>query len=151
MSRNYPVLTRVRNRLHKLAVALNRFYYTRIWGVRMGEGARISLKARIDKTNPRAIEIGAYTMITFDARILSHDFVGNRHLPVKIGDYSFIGCGAIIMPGVSIGDHCIIGAGSVVTRDVPSRCIAVGNPARIVKEGVRTREWGILLDDTEQA
>ena len=40
--------------------------------------------------------------------------------------------GAVILPGVTIGEFAIIGAGAVVARDVPSRAIMVGNPARIV-------------------
>lgn len=43
-----------------------------------------------------------------------------------------IGGGSILCPGVTIGENALIGAGSVVTRDVPDRCIALGNPARIV-------------------
>ena len=43
-----------------------------------------------------------------------------------------IGGGSILCPGVTIGENALIRAGSVVTRDVPDRCIALGNPARIV-------------------
>ncbi len=52
--------------------------------------------------------------------------------PISIGAYTWIGAGAIIMPGVTIGDGAIIGAGSVVTKDVAPRMIAVGNPAKII-------------------
>jgi maltose O-acetyltransferase len=51
--------------------------------------------------------------------------------PVRIGSNVWIGGGAIILPGVSIGDGALIGAGSVVTRDVPARATAFGNPARV--------------------
>lgn len=51
-----------------------------------------------------------------------------------IGDYVWIGGGAIIMPGVTIGDNVVIGAGSVVTGDVPDNVIAYGNPCRIIRE-----------------
>lgn len=53
---------------------------------------------------------------------------------VTIGNDVWIGGGAIILPGVTIGDGVTIGAGSVVTRDIPARCVAVGNPARVVKK-----------------
>ena len=39
----------------------------------------------------------------------------------------------MILPGVKIGDNTVIGAGSVVTKDIPDNCIAVGNPARVIK------------------
>jgi len=43
-----------------------------------------------------------------------------------------IGGGSVLCPGVTIGENALVGAGSVVTHDVPDRCIAMGNPARIV-------------------
>lgn len=41
---------------------------------------------------------------------------------------------AIIMPGVTIGKRSVIGAGAVVTKSVPQYCVAVGNPAKIIKK-----------------
>lgn len=55
-------------------------------------------------------------------------------LPVTIGDSVWIGGSATILPGVTIGDNVVIGAGSVVTRDIPSNCVAAGNPARVIKQ-----------------
>ncbi len=54
--------------------------------------------------------------------------------PVRIGHNVWIGGSATIVPGVTIGDNVVIGAGSVVTRDIPSDCVAVGNPARVIKK-----------------
>lgn len=53
--------------------------------------------------------------------------------PVTIGDNVWIGGGAIINPGVNIGDNVVIGSGSVVTKDIPSNCVAVGNPCKVIK------------------
>jgi acetyltransferase-like isoleucine patch superfamily enzyme len=53
---------------------------------------------------------------------------------VTIGDDVWIGSGVIILPNVTIGEQAIVGAGSVVTRDIPPRTVAVGNPARVVKQ-----------------
>ena len=53
--------------------------------------------------------------------------------PIHIGSNVWIGSGAIILGGVTIGDHAVIGAGAVVTKDVPARTVAVGNPARVIK------------------
>ena len=47
-----------------------------------------------------------------------------------------IGFGAVILKGVTIGDGAVIAAGAVVTQDVPSRCLAAGVPARVVREDI---------------
>lgn len=57
-----------------------------------------------------------------------------RIAPVKIGDGCWIGEKATILPGVTIGEKSVIGAGAVVTKSVPSYSIAVGNPAKVIKE-----------------
>jgi maltose O-acetyltransferase len=54
--------------------------------------------------------------------------------PITIGDNVWLGGGAIVLPGVTIGDDSVIGAGTVVTKDVPAGVLAVGNPARVVRE-----------------
>lgn len=107
---------------------------------------KFSLKAHFDTTNPKGIHIGAGTYIAFHSVILSHDMSRLLHVHTRIGRNCFIGAHAIILPGVTIGDECIIGSGAVVTKDVPSHSICVGNPAKVVKSGIRTREFGILLD-----
>lgn len=53
--------------------------------------------------------------------------------PVKIGNNAWIGTNVTIIPGVSIGEGTTIGAGSVVIRDIPANCVAVGNPAKVIK------------------
>lgn len=53
--------------------------------------------------------------------------------PISIGHNVWIGGGVTVLPGVTIGDNVTIGAGSVVTKDIPSNCVAVGNPCRPVK------------------
>ena len=54
--------------------------------------------------------------------------------PITIGDNVWLGGGVIVLPGVTIGDDSVIGAGSVVNKDVPAGVLAVGNPARVVRE-----------------
>lgn len=54
-------------------------------------------------------------------------------LPTEIGNHTFIGIGAKVMPGCIIGNNCVIGANSVVTKSIPDNCMAVGIPAKIIK------------------
>jgi len=53
--------------------------------------------------------------------------------PITIGRRVWLGAGVMVIPGVEIGDDVVIGAGSVVTRSIPSGCVAVGNPCRVVR------------------
>jgi serine O-acetyltransferase len=50
----------------------------------------------------------------------------------RIGDRVYIGPNAIIIGGIEIGDDVAVGAGSVVTKSLPPRSVAAGNPARII-------------------
>lgn len=60
------------------------------------------------------------------------NIAGNCH----IGAHTYLGIGANVVDGITIGRHCVIGAGAVVTKDLPDRVLAVGVPAKIVKEGI---------------
>lgn len=53
---------------------------------------------------------------------------------IEIGEDCWLGSNAIILDGVKIGDHAIIGANAVVTKDIPDYAIAVGIPAKVIKE-----------------
>ena len=89
----------------------------------------------IDGSHAYMITIGDHVTLAGGVTILAHDASTKMHLgytriaPVNIGNRVFIGQNALILPGVRIGDDVIIGAGSVVTKDVPSNCVVVGNPA----------------------
>lgn len=54
--------------------------------------------------------------------------------PITIGDNVWLGGGVIVCPGVTIGENTVVGAGAVVTRDLPAGVLAVGNPARVIRE-----------------
>lgn len=109
----------------------------------IGEGTAISRKASLDKSiNPMGIHIGKNTRLTGGVVVLAHD--ASRSY---IGDNCFIGVRAIIMPGIKIGNEVVVGAGSVVTKDVPSNCMVVGNPAKIIKENIHCGIYGVLKND----
>lgn len=54
--------------------------------------------------------------------------------PIAIGDNVWLGGGVIVCAGVTIGDNTVVGAGAVVTRDLPANVLAVGNPAKVIRE-----------------
>lgn len=56
----------------------------------------------------------------------------HKYGKIEIGDNTFIGARATILPNVYIGKNCIIGAGALVTHSIPDNSIAVGVPAKII-------------------
>jgi maltose O-acetyltransferase len=87
-----------------------------------------------------SVKIGSYCHLghyTFVMDNDQHDVVRHWQLPqsdpVVIEDNVWIGSKAVILPGVRIGSHAVIGAGSIVTKDIPPRCVAAGNPARVLR------------------
>lgn len=87
------------------------------------------------------VRIGSFTLFGPAVQILTPMHPLNAELrrreefgkPVEIGSDVWVGAGALILPGVRIGSRAVIGAGSVVTRDIPERVFAAGNPCRVVR------------------
>lgn len=127
-------------------IALRRAYFVKIWGMDIDPTAYFSLRVDFDRTHPRGIHIGPESYVAFGAVILTHDMTRGLYADTRVGARCFIGVRSILMPGVSVGDECIVGAGSVVTRDVPTGSIVAGNPARIVRSGIKTYRFGCLWD-----
>jgi acetyltransferase-like isoleucine patch superfamily enzyme len=113
--------------------------YARVIGVKIGKGCLISTKNF--SSEPFLIEIGNHCRIASEVSFFTHgglwsqrkkhknlDYFGK----IKIGNYTYIGEGSKIMPGVIIGNDVIVGAGSIVTKSVSDGMIVAGNPARIV-------------------
>ena len=70
------------------------------------------------------------------------------HGDVTLKDGAIIGIGSVVIGPVQMGEnaacsqHCFIGGGSVVTEDIPPYCVAVGNPARVIKKyDFKTGQW----------
>lgn len=59
---------------------------------------------------------------------------GRNDLVPTIGDNVTIGANVVIIGDIKIGNNVVIGAGSVVVKDIPDNCIAVGNPARVIRK-----------------
>ena len=90
--------------------------------IRIGEGTIAGSGALIIDTDFHAL----------DEKLGWVDAYESTARPIVIGSFVFIGARAIILKGVTIGDKSVVGAGAVVTRDVPARHMAVGNPARMI-------------------
>ncbi|MEF1186423.1 acyltransferase, partial [Vibrio sinaloensis] len=119
-------------------------YYIKRFKMNIHPTVRISLKAKLDKTNPKGVRIDEGTYVAFNSTILTHDMCRKLHATTSIGKNCFIGCNSIIMPGVEIGDQCIVAAGAVVTKSIPSNSLVAGNPAKIIKSNIQTGRLGIL-------
>jgi maltose O-acetyltransferase len=97
-------------------------------------------RTHIDAAFAWAITIGDQVTIAHDVLIIAHDAATKRWTgytcvrPVNIGARSYIGAGAVILPGSDIGEGAIVGGGSVVRGVIPAGAIAVGNPAQVVGE-----------------
>jgi acetyltransferase-like isoleucine patch superfamily enzyme len=131
--------------LRKVLLKGKRLYFTKVWGMDIHPTAKISLKAKLDKTYPKGIHIGEYACVTFGAVILSHDVTRGVHADTYIGRNCFIGTQALILPGVTIGDESIVAAGAVVTKDVPPHSVVGGNPARVLRSDVSVGIHGRLI------
>ncbi len=90
--------------------------------ITIGDNVAIGANTTIIDTDFHALEPQMRKVRPHDARTA----------PVVIEDDVFIGMNALILKGVTLCRGCVIGAGSVVTRNVPSMCIAAGNPAKII-------------------
>ncbi len=113
------------------------------YGEHLSIGARTFVNFGLTALDTAAITIGADCQIGPNVQLLTPthpiDPTLRRDkleaaLPIVIGDNVWLGGGVIVCPGVTIGDNSVIGAGAVVTRDIPANVVAVGNPARVIRE-----------------
>lgn len=113
-------------------------------GVKIGKNCSF-ISAPHFSTEPYLISIGNNTTISFDVVFLTHDGAtrvlrnlpnGNKETviygPIQVGNNCFIGCRSTILPNTKIGDNTIIGACSLVNKDIPSNCVAAGNPCKVI-------------------
>lgn len=135
--------------LRNALVGLRRQFYVKIWKMDIHPTAQLSLSAKLDRTFPIGVHIGAYSYVAFEARILCHDRTRGLYLHTRVGENCFIGGRSLILPGVEIGDNCIVAAGAVVTKSVAPRSIVAGNPAKVIRENIDVIEYGRLVDADE--
>ena len=110
--------------------------------ITIGEHTQISNNVSIGALGN--ISIGAHCLIGEMAWIMDcnfHEIEPSKRgagvgpiKPVGIGDNVWIGSRVMILPGVVIGNNSVIGAGSIVTKSIPPNCLAVGVPARVIRQ-----------------
>jgi acetyltransferase-like isoleucine patch superfamily enzyme len=123
-------------------VRLFNLYRTGLSGLRLGDACFVGDDCLFDLAD----EIRLESQVTLAERVtlLTHTNVGYRdhplqphfpsvQAPVTIRSGSFVGAGAIVLPGVSIGPEAFVAAGSVVTADVGRRELVAGVPARVIR------------------
>jgi len=108
----------------------------------IGRAAYINRATMIDASE--RIEIGARCMIGPFCYLTDHDHsispqgdAGSGPLfskPTRLGERCWLGAHVTVLKGVTIGDGTVVGAGSVVTKSLPAGVIAVGNPARVLRQ-----------------
>lgn len=113
------------------------------YGYQLHLGPGTFVNAGLVALDVAPIRVGAHVQIGPNVQLLTptHPLDAQRRRegweaaePVTVGDNAWLGGGVIVCPGVTIGADAVVGAGSVVTRDVPSGVLAVGNPARAVRD-----------------
>lgn len=118
--------------------------YYAMWGGRhVHLGKDVYINSNCTFVDDAHIYIGDKTMIAPNVTIISASHPISPKLraegygcnePVYIGKNVWIASNVTILPGVHIGDNSVVGAGSVVTRDLPPNVIAVGSPAKVLRE-----------------
>jgi acetyltransferase-like isoleucine patch superfamily enzyme len=107
--------------------------------IRIGDYSLICPGVRISSALEILIEDNC--MLANGAYVTDADWHGiydrlslGRAEPVHLHKNVWIGDSAIVCKGVTIGENSIVGAGAVVAASLPANCIAVGNPARVIRE-----------------
>lgn len=147
---------------NKRALLVVNFIFQRIfrlnsdspWSVNFTSVVIVPNKIEIDKSSLRNFIFGRHCYIQANNGIIigknvwwgsgvsmisaNHDpenMVGHLEAqPIKIGDGSWIGNNAVILPGVELGENVTVGAGAIVTKSFPDNVVVAGNPAKIIKE-----------------
>jgi UDP-2-acetamido-3-amino-2,3-dideoxy-glucuronate N-acetyltransferase len=148
----------------KLGKDVTIFDFVNLYGCEIGDETRIGTFVEIQRGAKvgRRVKISSHTFICEGVELEDQVFVGHgvtfindrypravngrgepqtdqdwKVVPTIVRRGASIGSGSTILCGVEIGEGAIVGAGSVVTRNVPARTIAAGNPARVLRKIAR--------------
>jgi len=119
-----------------------RVKFHRMRGIKIGHDVYIGYSVIFDRIHPEQITIGDYVEIGDRCIISAHSrgtlLLRDRYprtvQPVIIRRGAWIAPGCIILQGVEIGEKAVIGTGAVVNKSIPSNCVAVGVPAKVIKK-----------------
>ena len=112
------------------------------YGTHIELGARVFINMNCVLLDPAMIRISDEVQLGPGVQLLTADHPRDAlqraagpefARPITIGARAWLGGGVIVCPGITIGEDTIIGAGSVVTRNLPPRAVAAGNPCRIIR------------------
>jgi putative colanic acid biosynthesis acetyltransferase WcaB len=128
-------------------LAFYKFFVEWVMGVELNPDAKIGSGLRV--YHGQALLVSSQASIGRGCTLRHCTTIGNAKeggaSPV-IGDFVDIGCNVCIIGNIEIGNHVVIGAGTVVVKSIPSNCIVVGNPARIIKLVKSVPEFQTLED-----
>lgn len=112
------------------------------YGYNVSFGARTFANYGLVLLDPAPIVIGSDVQIATNVQLITatHPLDPDQRragwelaAPVTVHDGAWLGAGAMVLPGRTVGAEAVVGAGAVVTRDVPSRVVVAGNPARVIR------------------
>jgi len=125
---NHPVILRTLNKKASIIVGDD----TGISGATICSASKITIgKGCLLGANVSIIDTDFHPIKSLERR---YDNKNIQSLPIEIGDNVFLGYNTVILKGVKIGKNSVIGANSVVVSNIPDNSIAVGNPAKVIKE-----------------
>jgi sugar O-acyltransferase (sialic acid O-acetyltransferase NeuD family) len=108
---------------------------------RVGEGSQVLAQAAVCTE----VQVGPASIINTSASVDHESILGRGiHIApgatiagcVEVGDFTMVGSGAVVLPRIRIGRNVLVGAGAVVTKDIPENTVALGNPARVVRDNL---------------
>lgn len=127
----------------------------RCMGCKVGKGCFIGDHVRIDQGHANMITLEDSVSVASGTRLLCHqrDFsnycVGDDYMklgytikPIVLKKGCLIGMESFVMPGITVGEGAIVGAGSLVSKSIPAWTVAIGRPAKVVKE-IPRRDSGL--------
>lgn len=127
---------------------------------RSGNQVHLTTGSSVHVSSNAIVEIGDHTFISYDSVVVAREKISiGSHCaiswgvsildsplhkladvpytqPIKIGSKVWTGHSVSVLQGVTIGDGAVIGANSLVNRDIPPRSLAVGSPARVIRENI---------------